>query len=725
MGRVILVSNRLPYRVDYSGDKPELRLSEGGLAVGLGSVYQNYADCIWVGWPGVNNAAQTGGLINKKLSDASLYPVFPDEAMFDLYYYGYSNSTLWPLFHSLTHPVSIDPAYFEAYVGVNQLFCDHLASLYRDGDTIFIQDYHLMLLPALLREILPGAKISFFLHIPFPAFELFRILPEREAIIRGLLGADVVGFHTYDYALHFMDCAKRLCFATDVSPGYLSYNDRHVHVGVFPLGINFDKFEQAALSPGVAMEEASLRCVVGDQKVVLSIDRLDHTKGLHKRLMAFEHFLDVYPSYLGKVVFYMVAVPSRTKDRQYAQLRRTVTRVVMRINTRFSADGWQPVIYTHTVIPFNRIVALYKLADVVMEASLRDGMNLVAKEYAASRSDGRGVLILSELAGAIHELPDAIAVNPHDIPAMSVALFQALCMSPDEQAIRMRRMQAVLRSRPISTWFDMLMEATDHARNLNTSVFPLPLDVSVTTAFYSRFSQASERLIFLDYDGTLQTFFFLPQDAVPDASLMSLLIDLSGAVQNTVVLISSRSKHDLEAWFGHLQVHLVAENGAMVKHAAGEWRNVFLYSPEWKKQLRPFLDWMVMLIPGLMIEEKDVSIALHYRHLDPVCFPRLVELITTLSRYWLPSELDLIYGVKVVEIVLKHLNKGGAALPFLAAHRGNCVLAIGDSNADEPLFKAVGPAALSVVVGKKSSSALYYVETVEDVRHFLEGLACL
>ncbi|MDT8358366.1 MAG: bifunctional alpha,alpha-trehalose-phosphate synthase (UDP-forming)/trehalose-phosphatase [Methanomicrobiaceae archaeon] len=434
--RNLIVSNRLPVTVEIGEDGDySYQRSIGGLAIGLGSIYQSYQGA-WIGWPGILMEGETGEqarAIEDRLREEHCYPIFLSRKEFEGYYNGFSNRTIWPLFHYFTHYTVFDPRFWEDYVRVNRKFADRVAEFAAEEDTIWIHDYHLMLLPGMLRERLPDASIGFFLHIPFPSYEIFRLLFCRREILEGLLGADLVGFHTFEYVNHFLKSVARI-LGRDHENTVIKLHDRPVRVDAFPMGIDYERFRTAVHSPEVESERERIRSDTGRGRVILSFDRMDYTKGIPQRLEMFYWFLKEHPEYRGETTLIVVAVPSRTGISHYRQLKRRVDRLVGQINGEFGTLEWTPVRYMNQFLPFSTLVALYSMADVALVTPLRDGMNLMAKEYLACKEGGNGALILSEFAGAAGELSEAVIVNPHDTGRYMAGLEQALSMSQLEIA---------------------------------------------------------------------------------------------------------------------------------------------------------------------------------------------------------------------------------------------------------------------------------------------------
>ncbi|MEM3594101.1 MAG: bifunctional alpha,alpha-trehalose-phosphate synthase (UDP-forming)/trehalose-phosphatase, partial [Candidatus Jordarchaeaceae archaeon] len=467
MARLLIVSNRLPINIVKRGGKLSFQSSVGGLVTGLGPVHES-RDSLWIGWLGVTLdkiGEEEREEILERLASKGLSPVFLSEEDVEKYYNGFCNETIWPLFHYFPEFTVYNKDYWDSYVRVNRTFCEAIVENAHPEDVIWIHDYHLMLLPKLVRDQLPDATIGFFLHIPFPSFEVFHLLPWRNEIVKGLLGADLIGFHTYDYVRYFLTSVRRI-LGLEHTLGQLTLENRLVRVETFPMGIEYEKFAGIERDPKVQMEIRNIRKKVGERKIILSIDRLDYTKGIPQRLEAFDTFLTNHPEYRQKVTLVMVAVPSRTEIESYIMLKRQVDELVGRINGTHGTIGWVPVWYLYRSLPFYTLVSLYRVADVALVTPLRDGMNLISKEFIATKTDGKGVLILSEMTGAAKELSEAIIVNPNNREEIAEAIREALEMSEEEQIERNRSMQSRLRRYDIVRWVNEFMEGLDNIKSL-------------------------------------------------------------------------------------------------------------------------------------------------------------------------------------------------------------------------------------------------------------------
>ena len=389
------------------------------------------AEHLWVGWPGSNiERSLQEEVVREALARFQSYPVFLTEEQMEQFYLGFCNATIWPLFHYFPSYTVYQQPFWEQYKQINQLFADALQSILRPDDVVWVHDYHLMLLPRLLKANQPHLSVGFFLHIPFPSFEVFRMLPGewRRDILEGLLGADLIGFHTYEYTRHFLQSVLRI-LGYEYHMSQVLALDHAVRVDTFPMGIDVEKFAGASKNADTEKEIRELKNTLNGVKSILSVDRLDYSKGISNRLEGYELFLESYPEYHGKVALLMVVVPSRIGVVQYDLMKRQIEELVGKINGRFGRVGWTPVVYQYRHVPFSSLAALYAVSDVCLVTPLRDGMNLVAKEYVATTGDG-GVLILSEMAGAAKELPEAIIINPNNRAEIASALKEALQMTP-------------------------------------------------------------------------------------------------------------------------------------------------------------------------------------------------------------------------------------------------------------------------------------------------------
>ncbi|MFQ5658096.1 MAG: bifunctional alpha,alpha-trehalose-phosphate synthase (UDP-forming)/trehalose-phosphatase [Candidatus Methylomirabilales bacterium] len=722
MERLVLVSNRLPVTVDRKKGELDFYPSVGGLATGLASLYKAQ-ESIWIGWPGLVtedlHKGEKEAVTERFNEEYRSHPVFLSQEDVASYYEGFSNRTLWPLFTYFPHHTSYDEELWEAYQRVNEHFRDVILNVVSQDDILWIHDYHLMLLPSLIREELPDVRMGFFLHIPFPSFEIFRLLPWREELLRGVLGADLVGFHTYDYVRHFRSSVRKILGAEEALDAVILEN-RLVRLDAFPMGIDYERFAGAVESPGVQREVRRIRDEVGQRQAILSLDRLDYTKGILERLDAFDLFLEENPEYKQRVTLILGTVPSRIGVEAYASLKKEIDARIGRLNGKYGSIGWVPVWYLYRMLDFSTLVALYHYADVALVTPLRDGMNLIAKEYLATKLDAKGVLILSERAGAEKELGEALVVNPNDPREVAGALREALVMSEEEQRERNEPMQWRLRRYGVLRWAEDFLDRLADAKERQRDFYAKALSHRDRKTLVEAYQESRSRLLLLDYDGTLTSFHLRPGKAVPDEDLAGLLARLSSDPANEVVLVSGRDRPTLEAWFGGERIGLVAEHGAWSRRRGGAWRKAPPARNDWKPEISSILEWFVDRTPGASVEEKEFSLVWHYRRVDPdMAALRARELTDRLRHHVANLGLAALEGNKVVEVRNAGVDKGTAVQKWLQSREWDFVLSVGDDVTDEDVFGRLPDTAHSLKVGMGPTKAARSVAAPEDVRSLL------
>ena len=727
MGKqTIFVSNRLAVCVDRGPEGLTFTPSVGGLATGLSSVSTGPRPPLWVGWSGLAEeelSAEEQDQVRRELRANHAAVAVPlSRRHLELFYSGFCNDTIWPLFHYFPTYAEYVSETWDSYRAVNRQFFEVLAAEMEPEATVWVHDYHLMLLPGLIREHFPRAEIGFFLHIPFPSYEIFRLLPVREQILDGLLGADLIGFHTYDYARHFLSSVRRL-LGHDHAMGVISAANRVVKVDAFPMGIDWDRFSGAESLPEVQAVQEMLARQYGGRKLILSVDRLDYSKGIPNRIAAFRRLLERYPERVGTVALLIVVSPSRESVPQYMELKREVDELVSDINGRWSTLDWDPIHYQYQTASFQELNAMYRQANVLLVTPLRDGMNLIAKEYIAARNDGQGILVLSETAGAACELSEAIQVNPNDLDEIADAMNAALDQTPDEQAGNMAAMRERVRRFTVQYWAGDFLEKLRGIRAVQATQQARPLDSKAKAEIETRWNAATGILLFLDYDGTLVRFHRRPDDARPDASLLELLRNLNSLPGVNLVLSSGRDRSNLERWFSAERFLIGAGHGAWIREEDGNWHAAPVQVPDWKDAIRPILQRMVDRTPGASMEEKDFSLAWHYRNSEPeLATVRMAELRETLITLTNNLELSVLDGNRVLEVKPAHIHKGRIVHHFLDRAAWDLVMAIGDDATDEYMFQALPLKAISIKVGVGATAAEYSIDGVERVRQFLHAL---
>lgn len=444
MGKVLVVSNRLPVTIKRSPDGSyDYSMSSGGLVTALQGLKKS-TEFQWFGWPGLELPQDEQDRVNKDLLDKfKCTAIFLSDTIADLHYNGFSNSILWPLFHYHPGEMNFDENAWAAYIEANREFALKIAEQVEDNDMVWVHDYHLMLLPQMLRALIghkKNVKIGFFLHTPFPSSEIYRILPVRKEILEGVLSCDLIGFHTYDYARHFLSSVSRIVSDVTTLPNGIEFQGRSISIGAFPIGIDVDLFVEGLTKEPVIDRIKQLKAKFGDTKVICGVDRLDYIKGVPQKLHAFEIFLTENPEWIGKVILVQVAVPSRGDVEEYQSLRATVNELVGRINGKFGTVEFVPIHYLHKSIPFEELISLYHLSDVCLVSSTRDGMNLVSYEYIACQQENHGALILSEFAGAAQSLNGAIIVNPWNTEELSDSIKESLTLPKEKKDLNFNKL---------------------------------------------------------------------------------------------------------------------------------------------------------------------------------------------------------------------------------------------------------------------------------------------
>ncbi|GEP41987.1 bifunctional alpha,alpha-trehalose-phosphate synthase (UDP-forming)/trehalose-phosphatase [Brevifollis gellanilyticus] len=721
--RYLIVSNRLPVTVSQKEGKIELKASAGGLATALSHVHGTEGSR-WIGWPGETGQMDKSARaeLDRRLNADGMIPVHLTTKQVERFYEGFCNGVLWPLFHYLLDKVRLDAwVDWQAYREANELFADAVARHYQPGDRIWVHDYHLMLLPALLRKRLPHASISFFLHIPFPASGVFRILPWRREILEGLLGCDLIGFHTHSYQRQFLSSLLRL-LGLETQVDSVTYDGRMVRVGAFPISIDTEHFIKESSTPRVEEAAAKMREQNTECKILFGVDRLDYTKGMRRRVLAIERLLERSPGLAGKFRLIQVASPSRTKVEAYAQLRRSLDELVGRVNGRFSTVNWSPVQYLYQTMSLEDLMPLYRAADVMVVTPTRDGMNLVAKEFVACRNDNDGVLVLSEFTGAAWELGEAVLVNPYDIDGIARALQQAITMPEEERHFRMTRLRQRIQRWTVHDWvksFDAAFaQVTSENERLRQSTVLPPEEVL-------RMKNAEHLVLVLDYDGTLVPYAGLPELAAPDKELYELLEALIAKPNIELHIASGRPRETMERWFGGLDAALHADHGFWKRaRGATEWTTMGSLEAGWKEKAKVIMEEFAARTPGSFVEEKTVALCWHFR----LCESQFAELQERELRLHLADlfknhPVEVMRGNKIVELRQLGIHKGLIVSALSAAGPEDALLvAVGDDTTDEDMFRQMPPDGISIHSGSLASRARYRLAGPAAVRAVLRQL---
>jgi trehalose 6-phosphate synthase/phosphatase len=720
--RVLIASNRSPVTVRIEDGAIDVERSAGGLATGLRGPHEASGG-LWIGWTGLTAdvEAQHRDALAARLDALRVVPVALTADEVERYYEGVCNGIIWPLFHYLVGQLPLELRDFEIYEEVNRRFADAVALHYQPGDLVWVHDYQLMLVPELVRERIPDARVGFFLHIPFPSSELFRTLPYRERLLRGVLGADLIGFHAAAYMRHFSSSVLRV-LGSAAQVDRLHWQGRSVRLSVLPMGVDAAAFARLAEAPEVLDQVASLRASGGEQQLMVGIDRLDYTKGIPRRLLAFERLLQDHPELRERARLIQVSVPSRTNVEAYQDFREQMDTLIGRINGSFATPSWTPIHYMFRGISEPEVVALYRAAHVMVVTPIRDGMNLVAKEFVAARPDEDGVLVLSEFAGAASELAEAVHVNPYDIDGMAAAYFRALTMPAGERRLRMRALRRRVAAHDVHRWARTFLE------QLEDTPAPTPSRYSPAGAvadIAARLRGAVHLVLLLDYDGTLVPLAETPDLAIPDQPLCDLLQQLAARPRTDVHVVSGRPRDTLERWLGELAIWLHTEHGVWSRApGAAEWARLEVPDIHWWDPVLAILEDFAARTPGSLVEEKTVGIAWHYRMADPdFGASQANELKLHLATVLSNEPVEILSGDKVIEVRPHGLHKGRIIPPIAAtAPAGSLLTAMGDDRTDEDLFAALPHDAVAIHVGPGHSTAALRLRDVPAARAFLRSL---
>ena len=722
--RVVVVSNRLPITLSRTRDMHhKLTRSSGGLISAIEPLYKKH-NLVWIGslGPGAGRGTQTQKLL-KKVRDFTYVTVDVDRREWQGYYNGFSNKALWPLLHYFNAFCQFDEKQWEMYRHVNHKFAEKIIRTYHKKDLIWIHDYHLMLVPQIVRNKLPESRIGFYLHTPFPSSELFRVFPWRNEVLEGLLGADLLGFHTYDYLRHFRSSILRI-LGIECEMAGARYQGRHISMEAIPVGADVDRIEELSKNVKVKKSFATLKKTTGKLKILLGVDRLDYTKGIVDRLEAYELFLEEHPEWRGKVEFFQVLVPSRIEVDSYLNLKLSIDALAGRVNAQYGKPDWTPIRCFYRQLVMEDLVNYYANADVAVVTPLRDGMNLVCKEFVlAQHPDTPGALILSEFCGAASELSDAIIVNPSNKKEVADAMKTALEMKPEEVKRRYESMYKVLKVYSAENWGQRFIQSLKAISRKKKIERPF-LDRPTRNKIKSQWKKASRRLLLLDYDGSLTDIVSLPKHAMPTSTILRLLRQLTADKKNLVMIVSGRSRDVLEEWLMKTGAYLCAEHGAWVWDTQKWRRTVNHVNPDWKKQVRPVMQVYTERTAGSFIEEKEEALAWHYRLSEPDYGAwQANNLAFNLESLLQNLPLQCLMGKKVVEVRHREVHKG-IAWRWTRKAKGNFdfVLAIGDDRTDEDLFAALPDKAYTIRVGLAESVAKFRLSSPTDVRKFLKSL---
>lgn len=724
-GRLIVASSRLPVTLARSDGKWSATPSTGGLVTALTAVRER-RKFTWLGWPGTHVDEVDRKDVTRTLARKGTSPVFLPQEVMAGFYEGFSNDMLWPLFHNLMERSTFNRENWEDYKAVNKMYADAIAKQAEPGDLIWIHDYQLCLVPQLLREKGLGCPIGFFLHIPFPAADIYRTLPVADQVLRGLLGADLIGFHAYEYVSHFRMAALRV-LGMESDGMHLEHQSRRVMLEVMPIGIEPSEVRELLKTPEARHEQTELERTFAGKRIIVGVDRLDYTKGIPLKLLAFEELLKSRPEWRERVVLVQVAAPTRTGVEEYQQLKREVDELVGRINGEFSSPSYTPVVYINQSVERDRLSGLYRAASIALITPVRDGMNLVALEWVAARRGLGGSLILSEFCGAAHCLPGSRLVNPFNTDQVARVLAEAL--SDDAPHLdSFAHMQGFVDTNTSMRWAEMFLERLETLDGQRSRVAKI---LRVSEPEVERMIEDAQRpLVLLDYDGTLRSYVINPKDAAPDKRILTVLTRLSQVAD--VYVVSGRDGKTISDWLGHLRIGLVCEHGLSLKLPGGDWvdrRNVS--GAALLRLVKPLFEEFVRRTPGSSIEIKQAAIAWHSRASDPEYSQfQSKELLTRLGELLKRRPYKVLRGNRVIEVRHEHVTKGSAVAHILERHpHADFIFCAGDDRTDEDMMRAFPEATrkktITCWVGAPNAHADYWRESSYGLLSELEAMVSL
>ncbi len=670
----------------------------------------------WVGWPGMK--LRDGETLSKPDDPYQMRAVELTDNEVNRYYHGFSNRTLWPLFHCFAERTRFDRRDWETYEEVNARFAQAAAEVSQGNGLVWVHDYHLARTPLYLRRLLPESRIGYFLHIPFPPHDLFRLLPWDRELLRGLLAADLIGFHIRTYARNFLDCAELLLRArVDRASGLVEHGERTVQVGVFPLGIDFALYDSQARN---AAPEPGMR----NEKVVLGVDRLDYTKGIPERIRAFERMLELHPEHREKVTLLQIAVPSRFQVVEYQELKREIDEIVGRVNGRFATATWSPIRYLYRSLSPDQLAALYRDAGVALVTPLRDGMNLVAKEYVASQVDDPGVLVLSRMAGAAATMREALLVNPFNLDGTAEAVHTALTMEEPERRDRMLALRARERRYDLDFWLRQFLDA---ARDTRAKLDPAT--DSDFEAWLGRFLAGHRIALFLDYDGTLTPLRRHPTEATLTSAMRKVIAACARRSDTGVAIVSGRALADVCKIVGLPELIYVGNHGLEIEGPELEsFRHPDL--EHYQQRMHDLTDALQgVCVPGAWVEEKHGSLTFHYREADGAQHESLAREARTRIQDAGFQARDAHCAVEARPPV--GWDKGHGVLHVLRSAYGASwsedvrTIYVGDDETDEDAFRVLSGLGITFRVGSADvpTRASHQLPNVARVQALLEWMA--
>ncbi|KAL7590344.1 probable alpha,alpha-trehalose-phosphate synthase [UDP-forming] 11 [Lactuca sativa] len=780
--RRIIVANQLPVKAHRDGEtnKWVFEYDPDALVLQLKSGFGPDVECVYVGsLPADIDPSEQEEVAQTLLDKFRCVPTFLSLEIQNKFYHGFCKHYLWPLFHymlpvTLTHGVRFDRVAWQAYVSANKVFADKVMEVINpDEDYVWIHDYHLMVMPTFLRKRFHRVRVGFFLHSPFPSSEIYRTLPVRDEILRALLNCDLIGFHTFDYARHFLSCCSRM-FGLDYKSkrGYigLEYYGRTVSIKILPVGIHMGQIESVKSSIKTAKKVEELKKKYQGKQVILGVDDMDMFKGISLKFLAMGQLLEDYPSLRGSVVLVQIVNPARSRGHDIQEVEYETRKVAHEVNQKFSQDGYEPIVFVNGPVSTQDKVAYYAISECVVVNAVRDGMNLVPYKYTVSRQSSpeldkalgideneskerKSVIIVSEFIGCSPSLSGAIRVNPWNIDSVTEAMSLALTMPDNEKKLRHEKHYKYVSSHNVGYWaksFDQDLERACkehfHKRcwgvgfGLGFRVVALGFNFRKLSVEHivSSYKKTNSRLILLDYDGTV-----MPQasvDKTPSKEVISILNVLSGDPKNVVFIVSGRGKDSLSKWFDSCKnLGLSAEHGWLTRWKGdSEWEccGGLAVDADWKKVALPVMEHYTQATDGSCIEQKESALVWHHQEADPDFGTwQAKELLDHLESVLANEPVVVKRGQQIVEVNPQGVSKGAVVESLITSMQSkgkplDFVLCIGDDRSDEEMFEKIANSVslqgiaevFACTVGQKPSMAKYYLDDTVDVIKMLHGL---
>jgi len=714
--RIVVASNRLPFSIRRTSRGLEVEPSPGGLVSAMDPVLRARGGT-WIGWPGIELRRDESLPVPERPYDVE--PVHLNQEELSRYYTGFSNGTLWPLLHSMPDRARFERANFESYEAVNDRFADALLRRAEGAGLLWIHDYHLMLAARRVRAgLAPGTSLAFFLHVPFPPYDIFRLLPWDRELLRSLLACDLIAFHVRGYAQNFLDCVERgLGARVDPASMRVEYGDHTTRVIALPIGIEFGAFDSLA-------REATVRTNAERERIVLGVDRLDYTKGIPQRMRAFERLLELHPEYRERVALLQIAVPSRSEVAEYRELKSEIDELVGAINGRFATAGWSPIRYLYRSFDRPRLAGLYRDAEVALVTPLRDGMNLVAKEWVACQVEDPGVLILSRLAGAAETMREALHVNPFDIDGTAEEIHRALAMPQEERGLRIAALRRRERRDDVHAWTQAFVEAAAEASEALPSIGDLEFE-----RWLADFLKSYRLALFLDYDGTLSPLSSHPDEATLSDSMREALASCAGRDDIDLSIVSGRSLDGIRKVVAEPELTYAGNHGLEIRapDLAPFVHEDLVHYRGRAEELADALDQIAS--DGAWTERKGPTLTFHYRGVAEALRPRLIAVAHKIVREAGYQLRDAHCAVEARPPI--GWDKGRAVLHILRERYGPAwsesvrVIYVGDDQTDEDAFRFLSGLATTFRVGSPDSptAASRRLSGVDAVESLLRWLA--